>query len=166
VKIEQSSLARRRFLCGMIGGGAVALGAGAVGPLVEYAGDFHRALPPDFITLDAAAAQLEPGTAKMAPYGDIPLLLLRPAEGGPLRIFAAVCTHLNCTVSYQAAENRIFCACHNGVYDTDGRVVSGPPPAPLRKFYSKLSHGKLIIAMDKENLEKANQEKANLEKAS
>ena len=53
------------------------------------------------------------------------------------------------------AENRIFCACHDGVYDTDGRVLSGPPPRPLRQFYSKLSGGKLIIALEKANLEKA-----------
>ena len=52
MKIEESCIARRRFLCGMIGGGAAALGAGVIGPLVEYAGDFHPAPPPLFITLE------------------------------------------------------------------------------------------------------------------
>ena len=45
MKIEQSHLARRRFLCGMIGGGAAAMGAGVAAPLLEYAGNFRRRRP-------------------------------------------------------------------------------------------------------------------------
>ena len=92
----------------------------------------------------------------MVLYGNMPVLLLRPpGRQSTLRIFSAICTHLNCTVSYQPAENRIFCACHNGVYDDDGRVISGPPPRPLSKFYSKPIGDKLVIALEKANLEKA-----------
>jgi len=28
----------------------------------------------------------------------------------------------------------IWCACHNGKYDLNGRNVSGPPPRPLDEF--------------------------------
>jgi len=28
----------------------------------------------------------------------------------------------------------IWCACHNGRFDLDGRVLSGPPPRPLAAF--------------------------------
>ncbi len=100
-------------------------------------------------------------------YGRIPVLLLRPAEANAApRALLAACTHLNCTVTYQEDEHRIYCACHDGIYDTQGRVVSGPPPRPLRQLYTKLSDGKLILALEKANLEKATLEKANLEKAS
>jgi cytochrome b6-f complex iron-sulfur subunit len=34
-------------------------------------------------------------------------------------------------VQYVAADQLILCACHNGKYDLDGRVLSGPPPRPL-----------------------------------
>ena len=118
---------------------------------------------PGFLALDKADYELPPGKAKMILYGRIPVLLLRPAEGNAaLRMFVATCTHLNCTVSYQEDENRIYCACHDGIYDTEGRVVSGPPPRPLRQLYSKLNDGKLIIALEKANLEKATWRKQTL----
>ncbi len=52
MKIDQSYLARRRFLCGMIGGGMAAMGAGMAAPLLEYAGNLRAAPPPDSLTLD------------------------------------------------------------------------------------------------------------------
>jgi cytochrome b6-f complex iron-sulfur subunit len=73
------------------------------------------------------------------------LLVLRPegaqrlAQGERLqaddiRAFNAVCTHVDCTVTYRPSEGDIFCNCHDGVYDLDGRNVSGPPPRPLEKY--------------------------------
>jgi len=45
MKIDQSYLARRRFLGGMIGGGMAALGAGAAVPLVAYVGNLRARKP-------------------------------------------------------------------------------------------------------------------------
>ena len=156
MKLEQSHLERRRFLGNMLGGGVVALGAGVALPLIQYAGNFRQQPPPDFLVLDKADFELPPGKSRMFMYGPIPVLLLRtPPPECELRIFVATCTHLNCTVGYREEQNCIFCACHEGYYDTSGRVVSGPPPQPLRSFFSKQKNGRLIIALEKENLEKA-----------
>ena len=156
MKLEQSHLERRRFLGSMLGGGAAALGVGAALPLVQYAGNFRRLPPPEFLVLNRADYELPPGKSRMLMYGPIPVLLLRtPRPENELRIFVATCTHLNCTVGYREQQNCIFCACHEGYYDTAGRVVSGPPPQPLRSFFSKRKDDKLIIALEKENLEKA-----------
>jgi nitrite reductase/ring-hydroxylating ferredoxin subunit len=156
MKIDESCLARRRFLCGMLGGGVVAMGAGMATPLIQYAGNFHEAPLPDFVALEKSDYELPPGKAKMVLYGGVPVLLLQPAaSGSALRIFLATCTHLNCTVAYQEDRDRIYCACHDGSYDTEGRVLSGPPPRPLRQLFSKLVGDRLIIAMEKENLGKA-----------
>jgi cytochrome b6-f complex iron-sulfur subunit len=51
-----------------------------------------------------------------------------------LRAFNAICTHVACTVKYRPTEGDIFCNCHDGVYDLDGRNVSGPPPRPLEIY--------------------------------
>jgi Rieske Fe-S protein len=156
VKLEQSHLERRRFLCNMLGGGAVTLGIASALPLVQYAGNFRRLPPPEFLVVEKADCELPPGKSRMLMYGPIPVLLLRtPRPECELRIFVATCTHLNCTVGYREDQNRIFCACHEGYYDTAGRVLSGPPPRPLRSLFSKRRDGKLIIALEKENLEKA-----------
>jgi Rieske Fe-S protein len=37
-------------------------------------------------------------------------------------------------VAYRAEEGDLFCACHEGVYDLNGRNVSGPPPRPLEQY--------------------------------
>jgi cytochrome b6-f complex iron-sulfur subunit len=156
MKIDQSYMARREFLCSMLGGGVAAMGAGMAVPLLEYAGNLRPEPPPDFLALKKTDYELPPGKAKMLLYGRLPVLLLQSAEGGALpTAFVAICTHLDCVVSYQADKHRIFCACHGGVYDTEGRVISGPPPRPLRQLYSRLSDGKLILALEKENLAKA-----------
>jgi cytochrome b6-f complex iron-sulfur subunit len=53
---------------------------------------------------------------------------------GQLRALDAKCTHEGCTVQYVATDELILCACHNGKYDLDGRVLSGPPPRPLTQW--------------------------------
>jgi len=57
-------------------------------------------------------------------------------KDGDLKVKAlsAKCTHEGCTVQFQAAEALIWCACHNGKFNLDGRVLSGPPPRPLAAF--------------------------------
>lgn len=54
-------------------------------------------------------------------------------EGGGYRALSATCTHLGCRVSWNDQTKHFHCPCHGGVYDRDGRVVSGPPPAPLAR---------------------------------
>jgi menaquinol-cytochrome c reductase iron-sulfur subunit len=56
-----------------------------------------------------------------------------------------VCTHLGCRVRWIADEDRFFCPCHNGVYDKQGNVVSGPPPRPLDHFEVRVENGELQI---------------------
>ncbi len=46
----------------------------------------------------------------------------------------AKCTHEGCTVTYKADEGLVWCACHNGKFALDGRVISGPPPRPLAAY--------------------------------
>jgi len=56
---------------------------------------------------------------------------LRPDD---VRAFDALCTHLECTVMYRPGRQDIFCPCHDGVYDLNGKNVSGPPPRPLEMY--------------------------------
>ena len=77
--------------------------------------------------------ELKPGSFKTFPFGGRPGILIRSADG-TYRALSAECTHLGCTVQYRGADRNIWCACHNGVYDLDGRNVSGPPPRPLERY--------------------------------
>ncbi len=139
----------------MLGGGAAALGAGATAPVLQYVGNFRKELP-DFVVLDAAQYDVPVGKAKTTRYGPLAVLIVRALEGEDgLRVFDATCTHLECNVGYKEDERVIYCACHGGYFDLNGRVLSGPPPAPLRQFEKRFHRGKLAIALTKQNLEKA-----------
>ena len=156
MKLDESYIARRRFLSSMLGGGAVALGAGVGIPLTYYAGNLREDPPPPFLEIAEADYNLAPGKSKLIMYGRIPALLIRtPEPQCELKILVATCTHFDCTVGYQEDQNRIFCACHEGYYDLDGQVISGPPPEPLRPFYYKFEQSRLIIALEEANLEQA-----------
>ncbi len=70
---------------------------------------------------------------KIVRFGAEPVILIR-VTGGEYRAFSAVCTHLDCIVEFQKNKQRIWCNCHNGEYDLNGRNVAGPPPRPLEPF--------------------------------
>jgi Rieske Fe-S protein len=55
-------------------------------------------------------------------------------EGDGYRALSATCTHLGCRVDWDGPRQQFRCPCHGGVYDREGRVVSGPPPSPLERL--------------------------------
>lgn len=71
--------------------------------------------------------------ATLFDFGGKPCLVVHTADG-QTRAFNAICTHLDCTVEFRAEQGDIFCNCHNGVYDANGRNISGPPPRPLETY--------------------------------
>lgn len=57
-----------------------------------------------------------------------------------------VCTHAGCSVNFNSSAKNFNCPCHGGIYDINGKVVSGPPPAPLAQYQVTLSGTTLTIA--------------------
>lgn len=61
-------------------------------------------------------------------------VLLRLADG-TFVAYSQTCTHLSCSVYYQREQNRLFCPCHEGVFDpSNGQPVAGPPVRPLPRI--------------------------------
>jgi Rieske Fe-S protein len=136
---------RRTALSWMIGGGIFASMASFLYPVIRF-------LNPPEITevavneVDAGKTQdLKTNTGKIIKFGNKPALLVRVNET-EWKAFSAVCTHLNCTVQYRESTSQIWCACHNGTYDLNGRVVSGPPPNPLEEYAVNLRGDEVIIS--------------------
>src|SRR5262245_29752117 len=77
------------------------------------------------VTLPLKPDDVKPSTGQIFKFGSRPGILIRTASG-ELRAFSAVCTHLNCTVQYRADVSHIWCACHNGHYDLNGKNIEGP----------------------------------------
>lgn len=76
------------------------------------------------------ASAIAAGSGLLFAFGRRPALLVRDQAGG-LHAFLATCTHLACTVTFDPAQQRIVCPCHQGLFDLDGQVLGGPPPRPL-----------------------------------
>ncbi len=80
------------------------------------------------------AQKLPLGSVLMFKFGTAPAMLIHHQDGRWVAM-TAVCTHLGCTVQYEAQQDRIHCGCHGGVYNPyTGANVSGPPPRPLKLY--------------------------------
>ncbi len=129
----QQGNTRRKWIGIFLGGGVLASLASFLYPVVRYL------IPPMIADLGgdeivaAKVAELKPNSAKIFRFGSRPGLLIMNADG-TYRALSATCTHLGCTVQYRNDLRQIWCACHNGIYDLNGRNVSGPPPRPLDVF--------------------------------
>ena len=123
----------RRWINFVLGSGVVASVVSFLYPALRYIIPPPVAESTSRSVVAAKADELKRNTGKIFKFGSKPALLVRSADGTH-RAFSAVCTHLNCTVQYRADLHEIWCACHNGLYDLEGRNVSGPPPRPLEVF--------------------------------
>ncbi len=62
-----------------------------------------------------------------------------------VRALHSTCTHLGCRTSYDRKTKLILCPCHGGVFDTEGHVVSGPPPASLPSLPTRIEDGQVLV---------------------
>jgi Rieske Fe-S protein len=69
-------------------------------------------------------------------------------ESGNITVFSDACTHLSCKVHWDEGRAAFVCPCHDGIFDLDGNVVSGPPPKPLRHFEAKVENDQLMILVE------------------
>jgi len=68
------------------------------------------------------------------PTSDDPAILLH-LPGGELRAFSQRCTHLGCVVFWQNDKDRLYCPCHEGVFDpATGEPTAGPPERRLGRI--------------------------------
>ena len=130
---------RRQFIkLGLATLGAAWLGALFQWRLFPAASASQEAQPVSF-----PLADLPVGGTKAVPYGGMTVLVLRTPEG--LRAFSLTCTHLGCTVQWQADKKEFYCPCHDGRYDEFGDVLAGPPPIPLEQIPVRLDGATVTV---------------------
>ena len=92
-------------------------------------------------------AKLEKDHSVIIRAGSSRIIVFEDA-GQKLRALSAKCTHEGCTVQFSSGESVIWCACHNGRFDLDGRVLAGPPPRPLERFScQREADGSVIVQL-------------------
>jgi nitrite reductase/ring-hydroxylating ferredoxin subunit len=81
------------------------------------------------------------------PDPDDPAMVLR-LPGGELAAYSMKCTHLSCAVYFQPERDRIYCPCHEGVFDPlTGEPVAGPPQRRLARIVLR-REGDTIVAVE------------------
>jgi len=151
-RLRSSLVTRRQFLDGLLYTGGLGLLGIFVYPVARFIWGLPEEIPESVRLADAAGLPL--GESKMFKYGSKPALLIKTKEG-EWRAFNAVCTHLECTVQYEKSKDRIRCACHEGIFDLEGKNVSGPPPKPLGKYDVSEDGDDLVISLPQGNNAKA-----------
>jgi Rieske Fe-S protein len=66
-------------------------------------------------------------------------------DGRDYAALSNICTHLGCRVRWINDKEEFFCPCHNGVFDKQGNVVSGPPPRPLDRYEIKVEDDQIYV---------------------
>lgn len=137
---------RRTFLDWILGTSAGAVAVSVLYPVVRYL------IPPDVeestensVTLPVAPEDVTNDSGEIFKFGSDPGILIRTPTG-ELKAFAATCTHLSCIVQYREDIDHLWCACHDGHYDLDGRNIKGPPPRPLEEYDVTVREGEIIVS--------------------
>ena len=128
------------------------LGGGFTASLVSFLYPVFRFMMPPPVA-EASVNEVTAGktqdfrvnAGKLVKFGNTPALVIRLGDN-EWRAYSGICTHLNCTVQFQESSRQIWCACHNGFYDINGKVVSGPPPRPLDEFTVRVRGDEVVLS--------------------
>lgn len=132
-------LSRRQFIqFGLAAVGAAWAGVWVQSQLFPAQSAVQQAKPVQF-----PLSELPVGSSKSITYGGLPVLVLRTAES--VKAFSLICTHLGCTIQWQAGDQEFYCPCHDGRFDRFGEVIGGPPPVPLEQFTIRIVEDQVVV---------------------
>jgi cytochrome b6-f complex iron-sulfur subunit len=148
--VSDRKTSRRGFLDVLLGASLLGWLASVLYPIIRYLQPLPQTGPtgPVRLTRDETS-KLEQKQFVIVPVsGERVLVIQLPSQ--ELLAFSAICTHEGCTVTYQPGQAVIWCPCHDGRFDLNGRVLSGPPPRPLPKYAAKRQPdgGILVVAAE------------------
>jgi cytochrome b6-f complex iron-sulfur subunit len=136
---------RRRFLDFFLRSTVGLLGAAVLFPVARFLSPPRVAEDSSSRVLAGTVTEMKKDGWKIFAMGSQPGILVQKAPG-EYSALSATCTHLQCTVQFDKGSNRIWCACHNGYYDLDGRNVAGPPPRPLTPYVVQVDGDDIFVS--------------------
>ena len=67
------------------------------------------------------------------------------SETSAVHALSSSCAHLGCSVAFNAEKQQFVCPCHNGVFNVDGSVVSGPAPRGLDSLVVRVEKSRVLV---------------------
>jgi cytochrome b6-f complex iron-sulfur subunit len=139
-------VSRRRILNWFLGTSVGALLISILYPVTRYL------IPPRAeessartVSLSVKPDDVKANSGQIFKFGSQPGILIRTPDGD-LRAFTAICTHLACIVQYRPDLGHIWCACHNGHFDLNGKNIAGPPPRPLEPYVANVRGNQVVVS--------------------
>jgi len=130
------------------------LGLGFVGTVTGFAGTVLAYLWP---TAGGAGSEFLVGAAgplraeDIGPEGSVvgrsrlgKILVVRREDG--LVGLQATCTHLGCTVAWDATTGQVECPCHGARYNLHGEILGGPAREPLEQVSLTVEEGGIRVS--------------------
>lgn len=136
---------RRQFTNFLLAGGLLGWIGSVLYPILSYLRPPKVAEATVSSVKAGVASEFAANSSEIVKFGRKPVILIR-TESGEFRAFSATCTHLDCIVQYRSDLKQIWCACHNGLYDTRGRNISGPPPRPLEEYAVNVVDDEILVS--------------------
>ncbi len=128
----------------VLASGALFIGT-AVLAVLGRVRDRRRGTPRPIARVDAVP---EGGALYFRYPGEEDEAVLLHLPGGRFVAYSQKCTHLSCAVYYQPERARLYCPCHEGVFDPEtGAPVAGPPQRPLARIRLE-RQGDMLIAVE------------------
>ena len=148
--IKSKDISRRSFLNVLVGVSSLPLIGTVAYPIIRYLWPSAQkdSLRTGAFVEAAKVKDVAPNASKIFQYGSQAGILIKTKDG-EYKAFLATCTHLSCIVQYRPEQGDILCACHNGVYDVNGKNVSGPPPRPLELLKVVVKGNKVLVTSAK-----------------
>jgi cytochrome b6-f complex iron-sulfur subunit len=139
-------LSRRRFLryVGLLIFSGLATAVGVFTPIIAYLWPPEQASGAEGGRVAVAAlAELPMGKGVVFSVANKPVVVVHTPDG--LVALSATCTHLGCIVFWDEQKQLLSCPCHEAYFNTNGAVISGPPPAPLPSYRIQIEGDQIYV---------------------
>jgi len=143
-KENQMNLSQRDFLSWLLKGGVILTLAGFILPAITYLLPLTRQAPVGGMVDVGKKEDFPTGAGRKVILGGKVILVIHLASG--FRAFSATCTHLGCLVDWDEKKRQIACPCHAGFFNSDGSVISGPPPRRLMAYVITVVNGRVMLS--------------------
>jgi cytochrome b6-f complex iron-sulfur subunit len=138
-------LSRRGFLkYALLGFSALATAGGVLTPIIAYLWPPKKGGGQAGERIAVAdATELPIGKGEVYSVNNQPVIVIHTPDG--YIALSATCTHLGCIVFWNEQRQVIACPCHEAYFNTNGAVISGPPPAPLAAYRVQEDGGQIYV---------------------
>jgi cytochrome b6-f complex iron-sulfur subunit len=142
--LDQPVSRRGLFKYALLGFSALAAAGGVLTPIVAYLWPPKQASAAGGGRVEVAATEdLPVGKGEVYSVNNKPVIVIHTPDG--YRALSATCTHLGCILFWNEQREVIACPCHEAYFNTNGAVISGPPPSPLAEYRVQVENGQIYV---------------------